>query len=780
MKDNRVLMKLKFIDFFISLLITAGLVSISFARVPVLSQEEVTVGTAPFGMANAYIASVDNVNAIAWNPAGLGFMKNNEVYFSVPLNPIWARDLEVGFNNFYGAFAMPINKKYMIGASWLHIGYSDDPALNWNNKPELEYNEEKVTIAVARKFGAKFKVGASLKYYRLGVNYDGAVERTGNGIGMDIGLNYMPIENLKIGMLLNNVFSAVMLYDDSTYQSFMSPAVRLGVAYNFIKNNTVELAFDDKIHLGVEQWFFNLIGLRAGIEKELLNFSEPLSFSVGGGFRLNFLQVDYAGVYNNYFGLSHSVSATYRFGFHAYQVDVLDIGIQDMFAAQYKTYANKDVVKVKLKNKSKKPLKVKIGFLVKGYMDSPTEKDVVLKPGIPTIVTLPAVFNNNIMDRTEDGLVAGKIILTYEYDKQKSVDEATKEFTLYGRNAFIWDKLEPLAVFVTPQDETVKKFTRGIIQLKSQEELDDEFISDNFYYAMLLFEALGEYGMTYVVDPSTPFEEVASTSGAIDTVQFPMESLQTKTGDCDDVTVLFASCLANIGIPSAFIDVPGHIYMMFYLNMDAEKAKSIFGSENYFININDQAWLPVETTMFGKPFLDALKEGRDELEKWSGAVQEGMVDENAVRIVFVQNAWKKYPSAKLNDSFSPKLPDIDGLRKRYAKDVDKMLQFLSPDYVKAISKVKRFNKMASAYNEVALIYASYDIYTLAEEYFKKAIKLDKKYSSPYVNLGNVYMLNGKYDKAIAMYSKALKLEPKNKNILKNLDKAKQLKQEELK
>ncbi len=751
-----------------------------FARTPVITQEEVLVGTAPLGMSSAYVASADNVNAIDWNPAGLGFMKNNEVYFSVPLNPIWSRDLEMGFNNFYGAFAMPLNKKYMFGVSWLHIGYSDDPALNWNNKAELEYNEEKISISMARKFSAVFRIGVSLKYYRLGINYDGSVERTGNGAGMDIGISYMPMEKLRLGLLLNNVFTAVMLYDDNTYKSFMSPAVKFGAAYSFVKNNTVELTVDDMIHLGVEQWFFNMFGVRAGIQKEILNFDEPFSFSGGFGFRLNFMQIDYAAVYNNYFGLSHSVAATYRFGFHAYQIDVMDIGIHDMFASQYKIYADTDVVKVKLKNKSKKPLKVKVGFFVNGYMDTPTEKNIVLKPNMPTIVTLPAVFNNNIMDRTEDGFVTGKIILTYEYDKQKSVDEATKEFTLYGRNAFVWDKLEPLAVFVTPKDETIKRFTRGVIQLKAQDKLHDEFISDNFYYAMLLFAALGEYGMTYVVDPSTPFEEVASISGAIDTVQFPMESLQTKTGDCDDVTVLFASCLANIGIPSAFIDVPGHIYMMFYLNMNTDKAKRVFGSEDYFVNINGEAWLPVETTMFGKPFLDALKEGRNELEKWSGAIASGAVDENAVRIVAVQNAWKKYPSAQLNDSFEAKLPAKDKLIERYEKDVDKVLKFLSPAYVKAKKKVNKFPKMASAYNELGLIYANYDIYTVAEKYFKKAIALNKKYSSSYVNLGNIYTLNAKYGEAIKYYNMALKLEPKNKKILKNLAKAKQLQQEELK
>ncbi len=752
-----------------------------YSRNILISQEEVLVGTLPLAMGGAYIASADNVNSIEWNPAGLAFMKNNEVYFSLPLNPIWARDLEIGFNNFYAAFAMPLNKKYSLGIGWFHLGYSDDPSLNWNNKPELEYNEEKVSFTIARKFSDKLRIGSSLKYYRLGVNYDGAVERTGNGIGLDIGINYLLLKKLKIGVLFNNVFTALMLYDDSSSSSFISPSLKIGVSYSLLKNSKIELSFDDMIHFGGEYWFFNLIGLRAGFQQEILNFDAPFTISGGVGFRLNFMQIDYTALFNSNFGITHSVSAMYRFGFHAYQVDVMDISIEDMFASQYKSYAEKDVVKVKLKNKSKKPLKVTVGFYVKGYMDSPTEKIIVLKPNIPTIVTLPAVFNNKIMNRTEDGLVTGKIILTYEYDKQKSVDETTKEFTLYGRNAFIWDNLERLAVFVTPKDETVKSFTRGIIQLKSKEDkFDDEFISDNFYYALILFEALGEYGITYVVDPSTPFAEVTSVSGAIDTVQFPMETLKTKTGDCDDVTVLFCSVLANIGIPSAFIDVPGHIFMMFYLNLSSEKAEKVLGSKDYFIDINGEAWLPVETTMFGKPFLDALKEGREELEKWSGAISSGAVSEDSVRIVFVQNAWKKYPSAKLNESFTPDLPEYKKLEKRYKKDVDKLLKFLSKEYLKLKKEYSKLNKVPSFNNKIGILFAKYGVYSVAAEYFMKAINLDKNYTSAYVNLGNIYLLNDKYEKAIKYYNKVLKLEPKNKKVLLNLEKAKKLQQEELK
>ena len=56
-----------------------------FSRVPVVSQEEVLVGTRPLALNGAYVAMADDVTSIGWNPAGLAFLKNNELTFSVPL-----------------------------------------------------------------------------------------------------------------------------------------------------------------------------------------------------------------------------------------------------------------------------------------------------------------------------------------------------------------------------------------------------------------------------------------------------------------------------------------------------------------------------------------------------------------------------------------------------------------------------------------------------------------------------------------------------------------------
>ena len=79
-------------------------------------------------------------------------------------------------------------------------------------------------------------------------------------------------------------------------------------------------------------------------------------------------------------------------------------------------------------------------------------------------------------------------------------------------------------------------------------------------------------GLVYVIDPSTPYLEYSKTGGAVDFLQFPRHTLDYKAGDCDDLSILFNSLLESIGIKTAFITVPGHIFTAFNINIPPDQA----------------------------------------------------------------------------------------------------------------------------------------------------------------------------------------------------------------
>ena len=79
--------------------------------------------------------------------------------------------------------------------------------------------------------------------------------------------------------------------------------------------------------------------------------------------------------------------------------------------------------------------------------------------------------------------------------------------------------------------------------------------------ALGIFEALRLYGMNYVRDPGSAYDLLSVDSMAVDYLQFPYQTLQYKAGDCDDLSILYCTLLEAVGIETAFVTVPGHIYM---------------------------------------------------------------------------------------------------------------------------------------------------------------------------------------------------------------------------
>jgi hypothetical protein len=105
-----------------------------------------------------------------------------------------------------------------------------------------------------------------------------------------------------------------------------------------------------------------------------------------------------------------------------------------------------------------------------------------------------------------------------------------------------------------------------------------------------------------------------------DRVQFARETLEIKTGDCDDLVVLYTSLLQSLGINTAFIQVRdpenslAHLFMMFDTGIPVENAAAISTNEKrYIVRENSlgtkTGWIPVETTLLAHGFDKAWEKG---------------------------------------------------------------------------------------------------------------------------------------------------------------------------
>ena len=124
------------------------------------------------------------------------------------------------------------------------------------------------------------------------------------------------------------------------------------------------------------------------------------------------------------------------------------------------------------------------------------------------------------------------------------------------------------------------------------------------------------------------------------------EGADTKIGDYDDLTVLYASLLENLSIDTAFLEAnepgAGHIYLMFDSGIRPDRAEDFFVSENEYVVWEGRVWIPVETTMYGFKFSDAWRQGVTEYKRLK---PRGLINE-----VYVQKWLQVYKPAVLPPS----------------------------------------------------------------------------------------------------------------------------------
>jgi len=109
-----------------------------------------------------------------------------------------------------------------------------------------------------------------------------------------------------------------------------------------------------------------------------------------------------------------------------------------------------------------------------------------------------------------------------------------------------WDDDKRAAAFVSTKDPAVLKFSKNVTSYVKDKA--SKAINKNFLTALALFESLKLYGMSYAVDPTSPFTERSKSKTAVDYLQFPPQTLNYKAGDCDDLSILYAALLESLGV----------------------------------------------------------------------------------------------------------------------------------------------------------------------------------------------------------------------------------------
>jgi len=440
--------------------------------------------------------------------------------------------------------------------------------------------------------------------------------------------------------------------------------------------------------------------------------------------------------------------------------------INPIFPLFYSYYDKNPAGEVLITNQERAPLHdVKLSFLVRQYMDQPKEFATVehFRKGESLSLPVYALFTDNIFNVTEGTKVAGEIIVEYSYIGKEMTSRYPVTVTVNNRNAMSWDDDRKAAAFVTSKDPLVLSFSKNIAG--SLRTNDGGAVNPHFRTAMAIFEGLKIYGIGYVIDPSTPYSELSENTGAIDFLQFPNQTLAYKAGDCDDLTVLYCSLLEAVGIETAFITAPGHIYMAFNLGMDPASAEKLFASSADLIFRDDQTWVPIEITLVKDGFLKAWQIGAKEWRETREAGSAGFYP--------VRKSWEIYEPVGFAHGAAAAvlLPDSGTVLAEYRQVMDKFItREIGPRVDTLKSEIRKNRNSVSYTNKLGILYAQFGLYDQAEAEFKTVLR-NLEYLPTLVNLGNIYYLKNNMAEAQNYYRRALNKDPGNTKALLGMARA---------
>ena len=531
--------------------------------------------------------------------------------------------------------------------------------------------------------------------------------------------------------------------------TFLALGPQLGVRYSPIPRFTIKLA-------GFGGMYFGMIEAGTVIDPYfggLLDASYLVSpaFSLGGGAAYKHMLTPEGTVYQ---GIGVNLGAQYHIGAGRKKADLkVTPQMTPIFPLFYSYYDKNPAGSLVLRNDERGEVAaVRVSFFVKQYMDQPKvcAEFPKLARGQEVEVPIYALFKESIFSVTEGTKVAGDISVEYSYLGREQANNYPITVTVNNRNAMTWDDNRKAAAFVTAKDPLILSFAKRIAS--AVDDAGRTAFNPKFRIAMGLFEALSSYGIGYIQDPTTPYAELSENKAALDFLQFPGQTLAYKAGDCDDISILYCALLESVGVKSAFITAPGHIFMAFNAEMDAEQAKRTFLNPQDLIFRDGETWVPVEITLVRDGFLKSWAIGAKEWREATAAGQAGFYP--------VRDAWKVYEPVGFSEiKEAIMLPDSDRMLKDYKGELERFIgNEVQPRASKLREEVRKNPNSPKLLNSLGVLYARFSMLDEAAAEFQKVLK-GGDLPAALVNLGNIAYLKEDMKSALAYYNRALKKVP---------------------
>ena len=474
-----------------------------------------------------------------------------------------------------------------------------------------------------------------------------------------------------------------------------------------------------------------------------------------------------SGAYRYYNGLYHGFRVSLGTSLHVSgfkrKIEIRDVNFTPIYPVLFKYYDDHTIGKAVIKNEERFPIRdIEVNLTIDQYMDKPKfcPAPETLLPGEQEEIDLYALLKPIILELEEELKASAEIEISYTLNGVPRKASTVETIRVHNRNGMSWDDDRKAAAFISAKDPEILKFSKQVAGIVRN--TGPAVLNENLRMGMGMFQALSIYGMKYVIDPNTPsYVEASQNSEVVDFLQFPKQTLEYRGGDCDDLSILYCTLLESIGIETAFITIPGHIFAAFSLDIDPKEARRIFSRDDQFFIHEDTAWLPVEITQIGNPFLEAWETGAREWNDNSA--------KDSAKIHPVHTSWQTYEAAGAPSKVvSISLPGDEIFKESYSREVEEFIdQELYPKIQRLKTAITDSNKPMKLQNKLGVLYASYGMIIEAEKLFIQILE-SEEYAPAMINLGNIYYINDRYQEARDIYERADQIVPGKPAVLLNL------------
>lgn len=612
----------------------------------------------------AYTSLVNDLSALDWNPAGLVHIRDWEI---TGTNYLWLGPLSgsnglvfqstgvtkhfMGQHSVAMRYAPAISMEFVVPSTFTLNGSGQsvtfDKRIQYNERYALGYayrTSPTVSFGVSARYLQEQVIDTEPFFLQDTVARIRTIDYSADSWNLDFGVLWEPEPAWKVGLVVKNLFKIRESEFPQNIRSFAlrgTKTMRAGVSYS--PSRPLWLSFDfDTGNQAVAGFEWNIaenMFLRQGtyFGKSGGPFVQALSAGLGWAYQSARFDLSYIHFSNQ----ENRSSIRYEdfvsdgvkdIGFNQFTPSQLTLSVSvplgrtremlaridhveildDVYPSSYYVHAWRPLGKAVVRNISKSPIQARIGFYASRFMDSPTlTQAYLIGPNSSVEVPFTAVFNDAIRTVSTMILQAGDVFVkaapAEDYD-----DKVQTSLIIRGRND--WDgNVISLRAFVTPDDPDILKYTRTVLSNYKDSLAVVPKELEHLQSARWLFNEFAGR-LVYVNDPRA----------SKDRVQYPSETLSLRGGDCDDLTVSFATMLTSIGVATAFVDVippnrpdEGHLYMLFDTGVPAAKADRVSTNPKRYVlrkneNGQETVWIPVETTAITSGFQKAWEVGANE------------------------------------------------------------------------------------------------------------------------------------------------------------------------